>query len=1751
MTLDDLFGSYAPELDKSLGKMVFKFQVGLLVTAVQKEAVVLFDELNLAPSEVLSALCGLFSSSPSTPFYAGNTELAKAGAIFVCTMNPAKVGGGRQELPPSLQGILTTVYLQAFTNEEIRTIVRRSYGQDLIDAAKPIRGTDNLEDVVLAIHFGIAAVTKQSPNLFNLRTIQNLVAVLKNIELKTLLPEQAHYWLLAALILVYSSHGSVQTRASAVFFITRTLAAAGVSFGEDVSPEAKARMWNRRQVEIAVNGSELCIRVQLESVSTELIFARQQLNDDYFSFARAFMISSTQARQLESVALACKSKRIVLLEGEGVAGKTSLVRQLAWLCSKRLLVVSVNMETEVSDLLGGFAPQVNGLTPEWFEDFQAALTVSAGSFNPEAIADLITIATSLEGDATDIDTTVTNIATLLQKLCQLSPEWTDKLRNFASSTNTLPFRFIEGPVILAMRRGHWLLLDNINAARPEILERINSLGEADASIHMMELGMEQQNSVVTPHKGFQCFATSTTKRGSAYALSEAFRNRCIIVPCCSMDAVPPVFKENEGKDEEEDEENEEAEPENEPTKSTIAHLQALLAGGLSHALIGATVHLHLAALNMKPKEGLCGYQPTFRNLRYMVDMLSHGVDLDTALCQAYDTFMPAVSPAQRSWFTRGGSAAAILSNSSCSGSTPAHPQSPGGTFPASPLLSPGADSSLSSPNPAGVDAHDLEEVKTAREVLNEHSMQECANYLEEIPAGGGLLDMHVGGIVHSSQELQELEIVLVGAWNVGHQTGHITSPLNAKNIILCIKKSVLGSHYEVRVADAVVELKSDNYPTVTLQLRVAIKTIETAMPSITMSNIIPAIGLSLNRLNEVFDGSLIETIECLPWKNIRSLRTTPFQNYQFEVPLKPRSEALLTLHAMEPIELGLFRASMMGKLRVNELKIKREIANADDPIIDLSAELCLGEFKLPLNGRYKPCLGYQHFCGLFNDNPMVVNLADFGCFFSRGAKEAIPGDIKVHLGASDTSDTDNEVYLGKHKGADGIWWKLRATKGSAIDLPFGLQLSQFDIEFGGNKIESRVLDFNAEASALVITDESVTLCSLGMTLEREVTNIHNLIWEIKTVGAEEEDVVNSKWGGVLAQVFGFGFNGIKRPSKMVTPALFTVKWPFNREHDVDSLLMEWTDVAWEMIPEIGVCIQQLSLKRVSWTRELSVCGGEVKLTVNMLGAKAFHVEATLMEVREQRRFEIQPPHDEQPLKMIGTTFATLAACVFGPEQQYVAALIALEPAPVEDLEFAQPITAYFDGRIDCFLVFRVAHDWCPLGMMPQVCCKQAHIEVCKHNEHNEGKEEEEEEAGYGGSWTVVLKAGLSFYELNMPPVVVQVPPACGDDGSFDGVIALRMKSGQMAEANTLGEVLHKLEELIEEPAYLMYPVVNHVTAETFEVILQGADHGSCYAEFCFTDWPVFGPSWEAFELSKVALEFDKTGQLSTSTLCAQLNYDASGCGWPLRWVGTSELKDTVLDSIVLEGSVRGEIISLASLCTNLLFPKLGIPSATQVPLVTFSGADYQVTVSADAVEFELQLVGGSWDVEYDPLVSMFRRLLWVEDISCKVTISNKTGCSPIKIEGCFLLMGEAQTPRFGMSIEPGCDVWQLSIPEGEFKRGGKIYPCNLLEMLPYIGSLAGCITFGFDKMQMKLALHEHLLSLNGEMVLSKDRFSILPLSPFDLRLENIKLAVSYNPAEYMWQDRIGGTTLSADLKLFGLTMAIRDIQFPPTGNAIP
>lgn len=92
----------------------------------------------------------------------------------------------------------------------------------------------------------------------------------------------------------------------------------------------------------------------------------------------------------------------------------------------------------------------------------------------------------------------------------------------ADNTGSLSFR--DGLLVQALRRGHWVILDELNLAPSEVLEALNRLLDDNRELYLAEI-----NETVKPHPNFRLFATQNPcgAYGGRKPLSRAFRNRFV------------------------------------------------------------------------------------------------------------------------------------------------------------------------------------------------------------------------------------------------------------------------------------------------------------------------------------------------------------------------------------------------------------------------------------------------------------------------------------------------------------------------------------------------------------------------------------------------------------------------------------------------------------------------------------------------------------------------------------------------------------------------------------------------------------------------------------------------------------------------------------------------------------------------------------------------------------------------------------------------------------------------------------------------------------------------------------------------------------------------------------------------------------------------------------------------------------------------------------------------------------------------
>lgn len=301
-----------------------------------------------------------------------------------------------------------------------------------------------------------------------------------------------------------------------------------------------------------------------------------------------FMPTKHALQLMERLASAVQLAEPVLLVGETGNGKTSVIQALATACGQQLRVQNLNVQSDSGDLFGGFRPvqlrqvahslltSVLSLWPRLLsvsrnqpflnklhdvfkkEKWKALIRgVTAAVSKLKAQAQLGTSAADkLDGDAyadahahadVDVDEDVDGVdgpggedpstkhwrsagpshASVTSALQQLEADLANFSKQAGDQAHPFAFAFVEGLLVKAARAGEWLLLDELNLAPPDTLQRLSglldTLSAGDGGLSLTERG---DVDTLTIHPNFRVFAamnppTDYGKRD----LPPALRNR--------------------------------------------------------------------------------------------------------------------------------------------------------------------------------------------------------------------------------------------------------------------------------------------------------------------------------------------------------------------------------------------------------------------------------------------------------------------------------------------------------------------------------------------------------------------------------------------------------------------------------------------------------------------------------------------------------------------------------------------------------------------------------------------------------------------------------------------------------------------------------------------------------------------------------------------------------------------------------------------------------------------------------------------------------------------------------------------------------------------------------------------------------------------------------------------------------------------------------------------------------------------------
>ncbi|KAF9454871.1 midasin [Macrolepiota fuliginosa MF-IS2] len=500
--LVDLFGSDLPIEGGAPGE--FAWRDAEFLKALQHGHWVLLDEMNLAPQAVLEGLNAVLD-------HRGTVYIPELDRSFTChpsfrifaAQNPLNQGGGRKGLPKSFVNRFTKVYIDELTSADLILVCQHMFPDmdETVLRAMISFNTHLSDEVTTQKLFG----RQGTPWEFNLRDVIRWGCLLTAAD-----HEQTPVTFLRSIYLQRFRADSDRHRAQGIFdkiFVTTS-----PLFQQIPSP--------------LFSPSHL----QIGHFSTS--------RDNYSASSYSGRLLKAQLSTLETLGDCITQGWLAIITGPRDSGKSHVIRNLADSTGHPLREVSINSATDTMDIIGSFEQvdtrtQVVGVVRDVLSFIDQILR------NTERTQDLHGLLPLRDSLHLTLSGTVTQdtVAPLLHQTSSffadisaqpfaLSQDILKRIETLTrSSSSTGRFEWVDGPLVQAMRRGEWLVLDGANLCNPSVLDRLNSLCEPNGQLTLNERGLVRDAvEVIRPHPGFRLFMTVDPQYGE---LSRAMRNRGI------------------------------------------------------------------------------------------------------------------------------------------------------------------------------------------------------------------------------------------------------------------------------------------------------------------------------------------------------------------------------------------------------------------------------------------------------------------------------------------------------------------------------------------------------------------------------------------------------------------------------------------------------------------------------------------------------------------------------------------------------------------------------------------------------------------------------------------------------------------------------------------------------------------------------------------------------------------------------------------------------------------------------------------------------------------------------------------------------------------------------------------------------------------------------------------------------------------------------------------------------------------------
>lgn len=559
----------------------FSWQPGVLTTAVREGRWVLVEDLDRAPAEVISTLLPLLDRGELIVPNLGGPVRAARGFKLLATIRSLSNTRG-EEMTPGL-GMLgsrhwTRVHLGMLSDQDLNEVVLTKF--PTLHAHLPR---------IMELYSGLVSQYHGSPKsasssqLFGrplgphdlIRYCSRLQSLLVAIGTKSgrepISEAVVDNVFMEAVDCFAGSIGPGAPKDRVVAQIAQEL---------HVSPERAQYCIHIRTPEYLDRGSALAIgRASLPKRQTVQVANIAKAK----SIKRPFAATGHALRQLESIGVAISLSEPCLLVGETGTGKTTIVQELATLTGHNLVVVNLSQQSEAGDLLGGYKPvSVRAIAMPLQEEFEElfdrtfsaqrnqqyikslARTIAKGEWTrtltlwQEALKSVeklfshpapkaVTVTDGTQKPKKRRKLELSTVQRLRPRWDSFASEVESFRQHVVSGSKAFSFSFVEGNIVKAVRRGDWVLLDEINLASPDTLESLSDLlsdkTDGTPTILLSETGDIER---IQAHPDFRIFgamnpATDVNKRDLPLSLRSRFTEYYIESPDKDLESLKQII----------------------------------------------------------------------------------------------------------------------------------------------------------------------------------------------------------------------------------------------------------------------------------------------------------------------------------------------------------------------------------------------------------------------------------------------------------------------------------------------------------------------------------------------------------------------------------------------------------------------------------------------------------------------------------------------------------------------------------------------------------------------------------------------------------------------------------------------------------------------------------------------------------------------------------------------------------------------------------------------------------------------------------------------------------------------------------------------------------------------------------------------------------------------------------------------------------------------------------------------------------